>query len=138
MLIIHMIPPQNIIKLKMRKAIPKALRQQVWLKQYGKMYFENKCYIKWCNNIITPFNFEVGHNIPYSKGGSDDIDNLKAICSLCNKSMSNKYTIDEFNELGLNKNINDIEKINKVRKLKSSFNLPCCYQPLVKNDIEPI
>ena len=126
-----MIETSNFLKVKMklRKAIPKALRQQVWINEYGCDLFKNKCYVSWCNNIITPFNFEVGHNIPYSRGGTDKIDNLKPICSLCNKSMSNKYTIDEFIDLG--GKVKKHELIKKENKLLSSFNLPCCFNPIV-------
>ena len=35
------------------------------------------------------FDFHVGHNVPESKGGATNIDNLKPICSRCNSSMSN-------------------------------------------------
>jgi hypothetical protein len=48
---------------------------------------------------VTPFTFEVGHNVPRSKGGTDNLDNLRPICSSCNKSMGNQYTIDEFSDL---------------------------------------
>ena len=83
----------------MRKAtIPKSLREQVWIVYCGRK-FEHKCIVKWCENIITPFSFEVGHNIPESKGGKLDIDNLRPICSNCNKSMGNTYTIDEYSAL---------------------------------------
>jgi hypothetical protein len=82
----------------MKAKIPGALRQQVWLVHIGKR-FEHKCLVKWCQNPITPFNFETGHNIPESKGGTLDIDNLRPICSNCNRSMGDQYTIDEFSEL---------------------------------------
>ena len=82
-----------------KNSIPKALREQVWLKINGKRY-KNKCYIGWCKNEIDVFNFHVGHNIPESKGGKTVLSNLKPICSRCNLSMSNKYTIDEWNQLG--------------------------------------
>lgn len=83
---------------KLKHKIPKALREQVWLLHCGQ-HFSTKCCVTWCKNIITPFNFEVGHNIPKSKGGATEIANLRPICSQCNKSMSNLYTIDEFNAL---------------------------------------
>lgn len=84
---------------KHKKNIPKAIRQQVWLKYIGKK-FEDKCTIKWCQNIISVFNFHAGHNIPESKGGSINIENLRPICCNCNLSMTDNYTIDEWNILG--------------------------------------
>ena len=89
------------IKLKIKpykkKRIPKALREQVWLK-YNKERFKVKCPIAWCKNRITVFNYHVGHNIPESKGGSTRIRNLKPICAKCNLSMSKNYTITQFSK----------------------------------------
>ena len=82
-----------------KKTIPKALREQVWFTQLGKVY-EAKCVVSWCQNKITVFDFEVGHNLPESKGGSTTLDNLRPICARCNKSMGNRYSIDEWNALG--------------------------------------
>ena len=88
------------IKKKMykKKPIPKAIREQVWLQTFGKLY-EKECYIHWCKNIITVFDFHVGHDIPESKGGTLDIDNLKPICARCNQSMANNYSIKEWQNL---------------------------------------
>ena len=82
-----------------KKKIPLALKEQVWIINFGDKHFKHKCYVGWCENIVTPFTFEVGHNIPESKGGTIDLDNLRPICSKCNKSMGDDYTIDEFSEL---------------------------------------
>jgi 5-methylcytosine-specific restriction endonuclease McrA len=83
----------------MRKiSIPKALREQVWITWNGKK-FSNKCNVNWCENIISVFDFEVGHNVPESKGGATDINNLRPICSKCNRSMGDEYTIDGFSAL---------------------------------------
>jgi hypothetical protein len=79
-----------------KKAIPRALREQVWIQTFGEI-FKSKCKINWCENIINVFNFQVGHNIPESKSGETVINNLIPLCSRCNQSMGNKYTIDEFN-----------------------------------------
>jgi len=81
-----------------KATIPKALREQVWLKTCGKVY-EHKCYVHWCKNKITVYDFHVGHDIPESKGGTLDINNLEAICSRCNSSMSDNYTIEEWAKL---------------------------------------
>ena len=79
--------------------IPCALREQVWIKYMGKKY-SNKCYVRWCKNKIDVFNYHVGHNIPESKNGATVLENLRPICARCNLSMSNNYTIDEWQELG--------------------------------------
>jgi hypothetical protein len=82
----------------MKDKIPKALREQVWITHVGKK-FESKCYVRWCKNTITVFDFQSGHNVPESKGGSTDLRNLRPICSRCNSSMNDTYTIDEWVEL---------------------------------------
>lgn len=85
---------------KRKKAIPKALRQQVWLHYFGKK-FERSCYIGWCKNRISVFNFHVGHDIPESQGGGLEISNLKPICAQCNTSMGDRYTIKQWYEMGM-------------------------------------
>ena len=78
-----------------KKKIPKALREAVWMKSIGKK-FEAKCLTPWCLNLMTVFDFQTSHNIPESKGGSLDIDNLFPLCSRCNQSMGNQYTLIEW------------------------------------------
>jgi 5-methylcytosine-specific restriction endonuclease McrA len=90
----------------LKQKIPKALREQVWLKHVGSLY-QSKCTIKWCQNTMTVFDFEAGHNIPESKGGTTTLNNLFPICSRCNRSMSNKYTIDEWNKFESKNNNNN-------------------------------
>ena len=90
-------------KKKARKYIPKKIREEVWVKTNGES-FNSKCNIIWCSNIITVFDYHIGHNIPHSKGGSIELSNLRPICSRCNLSMSNNYTIEEWNKLIKSKN----------------------------------
>tara|TARA_Y100001970_G_C14149447_1_gene811815 strand:- start:350 stop:691 length:342 start_codon:yes stop_codon:yes gene_type:complete len=96
---------RNKIKSKKKKnqfykkaTIPKAIREQCWIKTFGQV-FEHSCYIHWCDNEINVFNFHVGHDKPESKGGTLSVDNLKPICARCNLSMSNNYTIQQWNQL---------------------------------------
>ena len=90
---------KNKKKGKYRKAtIPKAIREQCWIQIFGEI-FKEKCYINWCENDISVFDFHVGHDKPESEGGTLDISNLKPICARCNLSMSNNYTIKQCNAL---------------------------------------
>ena len=85
-----------------KETIPKRIRELVWT-TYNKDSFNHKCFVTWCDNNINVFNFQVGHDIPESKGGTLDIDNLKPICGNCNLSMGNKYSITEWSKLVVNK-----------------------------------
>ena len=78
--------------------IPKAIREQCWIQVFGEE-FKQKCYINWCENEINVFDFHVGHDKPESEGGTLDVSNLKPICARCNLSMSNNYTIQEWDAL---------------------------------------
>ena len=82
-----------------RKAkIPMRLREQVWTTHCGETY-RHKCAVSWCTTRVTVFDFECGHNVPESSGGATDLDNLRPICSKCNKSMGSTFTIDEFSRI---------------------------------------
>ena len=85
--------------MSLKKTIPKAVREQVWIHYFGEQ-FKRSCYVPWCKNIISVFDFSVGHNIPESKGGSMAIANLRPICARCNLSMGNRYTITEWCKIG--------------------------------------
>lgn len=69
-----------------KKTIPKALRASVWHAYIGQEIGMTKC--PCCETSdITPFNFECGHIMAETKGGSTTIDNLRPICGTCNRSM---------------------------------------------------
>ncbi len=78
-----------------KKKIPRAVREAVWLHHCGRK-FERRCLTPWCKNNITAFDFQTGHNIPESKGGTTAVDNLVPLCSRCNLSMGNQYTFQEW------------------------------------------
>ena len=110
---------------KIKVKIPVALREQVWITYFGRKY-EHKCYIRWCKNNIDVFNFQVGHNIPESKGGLTLLENLRPICVRCNQSMSNVYTIDEWNKFGN-------PKPSLWSRLNSCLGSICCNNSKSKN-----
>ncbi len=84
----------SVLQRKMK--IPKALREQIWISQMGHV-FAGKCKVTWCQNKMSVFDFQCGHNIPESRGGKTDVTNLVPICSRCNLSMGDMFTIDEWN-----------------------------------------
>lgn len=75
-------PKKSKIK---RKTIPKKLKNMIWDKNIGKKFGIGKCYC--CSEEIDSKNFEAGHIISVKNGGETTLDNLKPICSCCNKSM---------------------------------------------------
>lgn len=111
----------------LRKAtIPRSLRNEVWLTYAGRT-FEAKCHVRWCGALITPFTFEVGHNTPESKGGATTVGNLRPICPTCNRSMGNRYSIDEFTERyssGPKEPKEPEPKVGQKRKRRM-----CCFSP---------
>lgn len=78
--------------------IPRALREQVWIAHAGRS-FEVKCLVPWCQNMMTVFDFHVGHNVPESRGGATELANLRPICARCNLSMGAQYSIEEWGRL---------------------------------------
>jgi 5-methylcytosine-specific restriction endonuclease McrA len=75
------------------KNLPKIIKSLTWDKYIGKERGIGPCYV--CAKDIDSKHFELGHIQAKAKGGSDEIDNLRPICSLCNKSIGTK-NMDEF------------------------------------------
>jgi hypothetical protein len=96
--------PALLAKKKRKDTISKALREQVWLRHAGRV-FECKCPTEWCQNMITVFDFESGHDIPESKGGHTSVENLFPICARCNKGMGNRFTFREWQTLYSDKKV---------------------------------
>jgi len=82
-----------------KQHIPKKLKNMIWDKYVGKEKGVGLCYC--CREEIDSKNFEAGHIIPEAKGGETNIDNLRPICSCCNKSMGTQ-NMDEFKEKYMN------------------------------------
>ena len=86
------IKPNPVRKTKAK--IPSAVRKIVWNTYIGKDIIKGKCLC--CNaEELTGTNFECGHVKSEKNGGEITIDNLRPICSNCNKSIGSK-DIDEF------------------------------------------
>jgi hypothetical protein len=68
-----------------RKAIPKKIRGEAWIKQFGDST-KGSCFC--CKVEFGIFdNWHAGHIIAHSNGGKDIADNLRPVCGSCNQSM---------------------------------------------------
>jgi hypothetical protein len=92
-------------KKRPRDRIPKTLRTLVWDEYVG---LDNGSTLCICGTKIYQMNFECGHVIPHSKGGEASVENLRPICSMCNKSMGNTNYFDFIKDIGI-KNPDDID-----------------------------
>jgi hypothetical protein len=70
------------------------LRKLVWERCTKSKLCDSNCPA--CNCDIDIFSYEISHNIPKSKGGSDEIDNLRVLCGSCNRRSGNRFTVDEW------------------------------------------
>lgn len=83
-----------------KEKIPATVRNAVWVTYNGKV-LQTNC---WCCGVepITKGNFECGHIVSEKNGGKVNLDNLRPICGLCNKSMGIKNMNDFMEKYGLN------------------------------------
>lgn len=134
------------------KRIPSAVRNTVWREYNGKVY-EAECYVG-CGSYVTAHDFECGHIIARSKGGTINVNNLRPICSNCNKSMSTQNMDDFIDKYGFKKRapanidmcvsniihnnnnmfMNDIIEISKIVKSNEEYSilLNNFYCPLIE------
>lgn len=110
-------PTQNS---KKRKSIPKAVKESIWKKYISETELKGKCFVG-CGKNIQINDFEVGHVIAVSNGGKNTIENLRPICSLCNKSMGSTNLYSFIEQFGFKeKEPNDIEEVkNNNKKITS-------------------
>lgn len=82
-------------------AIPKTIRSMVWNEYIGEEKGIGKCYV--CESKIDSKHYECGHIVARAENGDSTIENLRCICSLCNKSIGTK-NMDDFKKKYLSKN----------------------------------
>ncbi|MCK5211727.1 HNH endonuclease [Candidatus Parcubacteria bacterium] len=68
-----------------RKTIPKKIKDDLWILYFGEERAQGDCYV--CKTKIHISKFEAGHVTSDSEGGQPTIENLRPVCSHCNKSI---------------------------------------------------
>jgi hypothetical protein len=88
---------------KKRTSVPGKVRCDSWNRHVGSDKGEVLCLC--CRETtITALNFEAGHVLSVANGGTTDVDNIRPICSGCNKSMSTT-SMDQYIQTYYPKNI---------------------------------
>lgn len=76
-----------INKNKMHRNVSNGKRRQVFNRQSGRCSM--------CGQKMQYTNFTVDHIVPISNGGSNSLDNLEAMCYMCNH-MKDNYSKEDF------------------------------------------
>jgi hypothetical protein len=101
--------------------IPATLRNSIWNLYIGSDTKTGKCFC--CDTeTISTANFECGHILSEKEGGEITINNLRPICSLCNKSMGIQHMELFMKKHGFEKNKNWSgikKKVEEEHKLKT-------------------
>ena len=81
------------VQAKKKIKIPSKVRMDVWATYVGDDIAKHKCIC--CKRVtIKQTDFEVGHVLSEAQGGTLEINNLRPICSVCNKSMGSRNMFD--------------------------------------------
>ena len=85
--------------LKKKQKIPTKVRIDIWATYIGSNLAEHKCIC--CKKVtIKQSEFEVGHVLSEANGGTLEINNLRPICSVCNRSMGTRNMVDFVKQYG--------------------------------------
>lgn len=78
---------------KNRKILKKsAVKRKIYSgMQRKEIYDKAEGHCQLCGRKITPNTMTIDHIIPFADGGSNELDNLQAVCKQCNQLKANIY-----------------------------------------------
>ena len=76
-----------------RATIPRVVQLAVWEKYIGTIT-RGACFVCERAPITILTNVEYGHVVAVADGGNDSIDNLRPICSACNRAMGTRNLLE--------------------------------------------
>ena len=95
--------------------INKTIKNLVWDKYVGREKGVGGCYC--CDKELDSKHFECGHVIAHCNGGQVTLENLRPVCSLCNKSMG-KRNMEDFKKDVITAKIG-----NKNKEIEDFYNI---------------
>jgi 5-methylcytosine-specific restriction endonuclease McrA len=94
------LPQLNKLSKYKKKSIPKSIKINIWNTYIGEDIMKHKCFC--CKkNTIKIIDFEAGHVLSESNGGTDEITNFRPICRSCNSSMGTMHMEEYVKKYGL-------------------------------------
>lgn len=106
------------------KTVPKPVKNRLWDTTFGPEAGQGNCYV--CGVIINSKSFEAGHVKAAAKGGLSTVENLRCICSDCNKSMGT-HNLEVFKAIYFP---------NRVKnKTKCTCNCDCTKKDVLQKDV---
>lgn len=118
---------------------PPRVKLEVWKRDNGDC-LSGLCFV--CNRHLEFVEAEIGHIKARANGGSDDLNNLKAICSSCNRSMGTqdmfvykkKYFSAGSSRSSIDLLTNDLSEMN-IKKKDQNKVIEEKRQRLVQNEL---
>jgi 5-methylcytosine-specific restriction endonuclease McrA len=94
----EVIDGESLCSKHFRKEVKGKLREELYFK-YNSEKKLGVCYT--CGGFIKYSDFEAGHIIPNVIGGETSLENLRPVCSLCNKRMGSNNMFEWAKKNGL-------------------------------------
>lgn len=103
-----------------KSKIDKSLRYSVWNKYCGDDVRKHLCFAG-CGRMIDLIDFECGHVISEADGGKTILENLRPICSTCNKSMGKENMQNYMKKKGIKISLWWNGPLSLTEKIKNFF-----------------
>ncbi len=97
---------ESTVTAKNSRYIPRKVKETVYKRANGQ-----------CENCGSTHHLEYDHQIPFSKGGTNDLSNIKLLCSNCNK----RKAIKEFGQTKMDLYFNTLPRSVKTLCVLNTF-----------------
>jgi len=116
-----------------KEKIPQAVRSKVWTTYINENDANGECYVG-CGTKIRLDKFECGHVLSEFNQGKATIENLRPICTACNRSIGSRNMKQFVKEHGFNSKL--LTEITDEDTIKRKSHNDKSHIKIVKNDTE--